>query len=71
MDICLEMTAGEITGQIVDNGQGFDLAQITQRTTRHFGLQGMRERAELLGGSWDVDSTPGQGTRIEFRLPLG
>jgi signal transduction histidine kinase len=35
-----------------------------------FGLVGLRERAELLGGAVVVDSAPGQGTRVEIRLPL-
>ena len=35
----------------------------------HFGLAGMRERAEQIGGSLTVSSTPESGTEIAFRLP--
>jgi signal transduction histidine kinase len=36
----------------------------------HFGLQTMRERAESIGGSLLVNSIVGEGTQVEFRLPL-
>jgi signal transduction histidine kinase len=49
-----------------DNGRGFDPAM---RSTG-FGLVGMRERAELLGGTVEVTSTPGSGTRIRAVLPV-
>lgn len=47
---------------IKDNGIGMDMNTIDQ--SRHFGLLGMRERAQALLGSFNVDSTPGQGTLI-------
>jgi signal transduction histidine kinase len=50
-----------------DTGVGFDLAGID---TSRFGHIGMRERAELLGGSLDVQSSPGQGTVVSASLPL-
>jgi len=55
----------EIT--IRDSGIGFDPTQVDARC---FGLKGIRERARLLGGSAQVDSQPGKGTRIAIRLPL-
>ncbi|WP_423739384.1 ATP-binding protein [Deinococcus koreensis] len=36
----------------------------------HLGLLGMRERAESLGGSFQVVSSPGQGTRVQVLLPI-
>jgi signal transduction histidine kinase len=48
-----------------DDGDGFDPAQQTDG----FGLLGMRERAELLGGTVTVDSAPGQGATITAKLP--
>jgi signal transduction histidine kinase len=50
-----------------DDGCGFDPAQ----AYTGFGIVGMRERAELLGGSLAVDSRPGAGTTIVATLPLG
>ncbi|MVM30701.1 tetratricopeptide repeat protein [Spirosoma sp. HMF4905] len=45
---------------IQDNGRGFDVAQPSKRT----GQTSMKQRAEAMGGSLDVQSTPGQGTRL-------
>ncbi len=52
---------------IDDDGRGFDPGTAPDE---RFGLLGMRERVELLDGSFALDSQPGQGTRIEARLPL-
>ena len=50
---------------IEDNGIGFDTAS----PTSGFGLRGMQERSQSMGGSMKVDSAPGQGTRIEITVP--
>ena len=54
---------------IEDNGRGFDLMRLASGTSRNFGLQFMRERAELLGGQLHIESRQGEGTRILLRLP--
>ncbi len=51
-----------------DDGIGFDPASVPPG---HLGLAGMRARAERLGGSLVVESTPGQGTTIQLGLPVG
>jgi signal transduction histidine kinase len=48
-----------------DDGQGFD----PHAKTTGFGLHSMRERAELLGGTLEIDSAPGRGTRVSAELP--
>jgi signal transduction histidine kinase len=53
---------------VTDCGPGFDVAS-AQRTDR-LGLAGMRERAELLGGTFTIESAPGNGTSIHLVLPL-
>jgi signal transduction histidine kinase len=57
---------------IKDDGLGFDLPDRVEALTElgHFGLVGMRERAELIGARLIVQSTPGRGTTIELHLPL-
>ena len=58
---------GELQIDVSDNGRGMDL----KRAKRvQLGLIGMRERAHMLGGSVEIDSAPGCGTRIHVRLPL-
>jgi signal transduction histidine kinase len=55
---------------IEDDGHGFDPDQATWDSQRHFGLQIMRERAQNLGGAFELDSQPGKGTRVLIRVPL-
>ncbi len=56
--------------EIVDNGVGFDLSEITQQTRTHLGLIGMRERAESIGGSLQLWSRRGEGTRVIVNAPF-
>ncbi|MEM9213224.1 MAG: sensor histidine kinase [Cyanobacteria bacterium P01_F01_bin.150] len=52
--------------EVEDNGQGFELS----KNTTGFGLRGMRERAIALGGTCQIQSSPGTGCRIQVTLPL-
>jgi signal transduction histidine kinase len=58
---------GEIVVEVSDDGIGFEPSRVDEG----FGLVGMRERAALLGGSFEVDSAKGSGTRLRAKLPLG
>ena len=62
---------GGVTLSVIDDGVGFDLPPRPDVLTQagHFGLMGMRERTTLLGGSFHVDTAPGEGTRITVHLP--
>jgi two-component system nitrate/nitrite sensor histidine kinase NarX len=53
--------------RIEDDGQGFDVRRVLSRKGR-YGLATMKERAELLGGSLEVQSVPGQGTTITVEI---
>jgi two-component system sensor histidine kinase DegS len=53
---------------IADNGRGFDVMRLAS-ARRNFGLQFMRERAELMGSSLQIESRQGEGTRILLRIP--
>ena len=55
---------------VEDDGRGFDPAQVTGKGWQYFGLQIMGERAESVGGDLELDSRPGQGTRVVIRVPL-
>ncbi len=55
---------------ITDDGRGFDPASLSRSEIPRFGLQTMRERVESLGGSFLIQSTPGQGTTIRVQVPF-
>jgi signal transduction histidine kinase len=65
--ITAEVTKGELLITITDNGRGFDQ---NQAFDRGMGLQGMRERARLIGGSLLVMSELSGGTTVEVRAPI-
>jgi signal transduction histidine kinase len=54
--------------EISDRGRGFDLDEV-KRTGRGLGLQSMGDRAALLGGSMQVETRPGGGTRVSVDVP--
>jgi signal transduction histidine kinase/ligand-binding sensor domain-containing protein len=56
--------------RIVDNGRGFEQQDAFSSLGGHFGLIGMRERAERLGGELRLASHPGEGTEVEVTVPL-
>lgn len=62
---------GRVEMVITDDGRGFDLGSIRTNREGGMGLLGMRERAELLGGTLRVRTAPGGGTRLELAIPRG
>lgn len=73
VSLLLEQRPGEVQVIIEDNGEGFDMAtvQAVAGERVHFGLNSMRERATLIGGQLEVESTPGVGTTLYLHVPLG
>ena len=63
----VEATADEewLTMSVTDNGRGFQPDQ----ATRGYGLSGMRERAELIGGRLEIDAAVSDGTRVRITVP--
>jgi signal transduction histidine kinase len=63
---------GVVVVEVADDGSGFDPVEaLAWASTGHLGLRFMTERVEGAGGSLCIDAMPGQGTRVEFRLPAG
>jgi signal transduction histidine kinase len=62
---------GLLTIEIEDDGAGFDPARAAggPGSMRGVGLLGMRERIGILGGTLQIDSEPGGGTRILMQVP--
>jgi two-component system, NarL family, sensor kinase len=67
----LSMSPGAVLLEVSDDGVGFDPATTPERAGPvGYGLPGMQQRAELLGGQLTAESTPGRGTVVRLRVPL-
>lgn len=65
----LQQLDGFVVAGIEDDGAGFDPSIRSRAAFPRFGLAIMRERAESIGGSLEIDSSPGRGTRVKIRVP--
>ena len=69
--VILHRDGHDLVATIADNGQGFNAAAPARSTQfPQFGIATMRERAESIGGTLTVESTPGTGSTVRLRLPL-
>ena len=66
VDVRLEQDAAGVLLEVRDDGRGFDPGG---DFPGHLGLKSMHERVTRLGGSFVVESAPGEGTRLVARLP--
>lgn len=59
-----------IAMEVADEGDGFDVCSVlSSNGSVHIGLEGMRERVGVLGGTFDIKSKPGQGTKVRVVVP--
>lgn len=70
--LCLLKMDGRINLMVEDNGQGFDLEKVfdSENTNRGLGLTNMRERIELSGGFFEIESAKGKGTVVRGWWPV-
>ncbi|MER5965045.1 sensor histidine kinase [Streptomyces sp. NPDC002057] len=69
-EITLSFMDASVTLDVVDDGAGFEPDSVRPSSDGGFGLPAMRSRAESLGGTFTVESAPGQGTAVAVSLPL-
>jgi PAS domain S-box-containing protein len=70
VNVLLERRAASVVLMIEDDGRGFDLED-ARRRGQGLGLVGMRERAQIVGGRLEVETSPGNGTSIFVHVPHG
>jgi len=71
VDVGIRKVSNAVHMQIKDNGKSFDVEQIWHaRKSQRLGLLGMRERVEMVGGKFSVESAPGKGTAINVQIPF-
>jgi two-component system sensor histidine kinase DegS len=68
--VATRVEGGEWVLEVRDDGRGFDIGAVAARGRRNFGLQFMRERAELIGARLDVRSRPDGGTVVRLAVPM-
>jgi signal transduction histidine kinase len=57
--------------EVADNGRSFQVQRVlSSRTNKRLGLLGMRERVEMVGGSFAIESAPGRGTTLRAQMPF-
>lgn len=71
VEIDLQPIDGRLVARIRDDGRGFDPRSIGKAHFPRFGLTVMRERAQSVGGRFEIDSRPGGGTMVTADIPLG
>jgi signal transduction histidine kinase len=68
IEVVLKARNSTLTLAIVDDGRGFNPLELSD--SEGLGVAGMRERASLVGGTLEVYSQPGEGTRVFFKVPV-
>ena len=68
--VAVRQGEGTVVVEVSDDGRGIAPDQLRSPPAGHLGLRGMRERADLLGGTFTIRSTPGQGTSVAVSMPL-
>ena len=72
VSVIMKQHAGAIVCEVSDDGIGFDLADALDRDRMrlHLGLESMRERVSVAGGTLDIRSAPGRGATFLFTFPI-
>ena len=72
VEVIIQKLPEGIGMRIKDDGKSFQVDRVLHgKGGKHLGLLGMRERLEMVGGSFDVESAPGKGTTIIAQIPSG
>ncbi len=72
VEIRLQWEEEQLELSVTDDGRGFKVQEVLDRlqAQKRFGILGMRERAYLMGGTLEIQSTPGEGSTVRVILPL-
>lgn len=69
--IMLDMGEHLVRVSVEDNGRGFDPELISEEVAKKYSLPMLQERIEMVGGSLELESAAGEGTRVAFSIPTG
>jgi signal transduction histidine kinase len=72
VEIDIQKQVGGVSMKISDNGKSFQVEKTLNASGRkRLGLLGMKERVDMVGGRFDIESIPGKGTTVTAQIPLG
>jgi signal transduction histidine kinase len=72
VEIDIQKQAGGVSMKISDNGKSFQVEKtLNTKGRKRLGLLGMKERLDMVGGRFDIESVPGKGTTVTAQIPLG
>ena len=72
VDVRIRRLQDVVELEIHDNGKSFEVTRVLAAgKVGRLGLIGMRERVEMVGGSFSIESAPGQGTTVHAQIPFG
>jgi signal transduction histidine kinase len=71
VEMCIEKHLDAVQMQIKDDGKSFSVERMLHgKKINRLGLLGMRERVEMVGGHFNIESAPGNGTAVEVEIPF-
>lgn len=71
VEVSIQRSAGFVTMRISDDGKSFNARAVLEHNAgKRLGLLGMRERVEMLSGTFSVESSPGNGAAVTARIPV-
>ena len=68
VSLCIRHSGQMLDVTVADDGKGFDPAALQDRAGTHDGLRNLKQRMSVLGGTCEIQSAPGQGTRVQLRV---
>jgi ligand-binding sensor domain-containing protein/signal transduction histidine kinase len=69
IEIRVAFARNDLTLEVRDDGLGFDPARVGTHQDHHYGLVGMRERVQSVGGRFKLESAAGKGTEVQIQIP--
>jgi signal transduction histidine kinase len=71
VELCIEGLSDTVNMKIKDNGRSFSVERmLNAKRNNRLGLLGMRERVEMVGGRFHIESAPGKGTTVDVQIPI-
>jgi len=71
VDVLIQQLPGAVNMRITDDGRSFKVNNVNnKRNSKRLGLLGMRERLEMVGGTFSIESTSGKGTTVVALIPI-